>query len=162
MSQINPAFPTSLYSNHWTPQYHHETPCYRQRRTRTCPGLAAAQSERIQKVYVAPGNGGTATTDLLENVDLTAADDLIAFAITEAFGERCPTTDAHCYTCQAWSQYDALRAAATPSAEVSVEELAAIIEREIVAIIHIGDENAEIDGKAAAAALLGKYRMEKR
>ena len=53
-------------------------------------------------------------------------------------------------------------AAATPSAEVSVEELAAIIEREIVAIIHIGDENAEIDGRAAATALLGKYRMEKR
>jgi phosphoribosylamine--glycine ligase len=42
-----------------------------------------AQSERIQKVYVAPGNGGTATTDLLENVDLTSADDLIAFARQE-------------------------------------------------------------------------------
>ncbi len=42
-----------------------------------------AQSERIQKVYVAPGNGGTATTDLLENVELTSADDLIAFARKE-------------------------------------------------------------------------------
>lgn len=52
------------------------------------------------------------------------SDDLIAFAITEAFGERCPTTDDDCYTCQAWSQYDKCRAAATPSAqgaEVSVE-----------------------------------------
>lgn len=42
-----------------------------------------AQSARIQKVYVAPGNGGTASTELLENVNLTAIDDLIAFAKKE-------------------------------------------------------------------------------
>jgi phosphoribosylamine---glycine ligase len=39
-----------------------------------------AQSPRVQKVYVAPGNGGTATEDGLENVDLTQIDDLVAFA----------------------------------------------------------------------------------
>ncbi|MCI2811126.1 phosphoribosylamine--glycine ligase [Eoetvoesiella caeni] len=42
-----------------------------------------AQSERIQKVYVAPGNGGTATTAQLENVALTDAGELIAFAKKE-------------------------------------------------------------------------------
>jgi len=42
-----------------------------------------AQSPRIQKVYVAPGNGGTAREDGLENVDLSAFPDLIAFAQRE-------------------------------------------------------------------------------
>jgi phosphoribosylamine--glycine ligase len=42
-----------------------------------------AQSPRIQKVYVAPGNGGTAREDGLENVNLTAFPDLIEFARTE-------------------------------------------------------------------------------
>jgi phosphoribosylamine--glycine ligase len=39
-----------------------------------------AQSKRVQKVYVAPGNGGTATEEGLENVDLTQVADLVAFA----------------------------------------------------------------------------------
>jgi len=39
-----------------------------------------AQSRRVQKVYVAPGNGGTATEEGLENVELTQIDDLVAFA----------------------------------------------------------------------------------
>jgi phosphoribosylamine--glycine ligase len=39
-----------------------------------------AQSPRVQKVYVAPGNAGTATEEGLENVDLSQIDDLIAFA----------------------------------------------------------------------------------
>ena len=39
-----------------------------------------AQSPRIQKVYVAPGNAGTARENGLENVLLTAVDDLVAFA----------------------------------------------------------------------------------
>ncbi|MEZ5615670.1 MAG: phosphoribosylamine--glycine ligase [Rhodocyclaceae bacterium] len=39
-----------------------------------------AQSPRIQKVYVAPGNAGTARENGLENVPLTAVDDLVAFA----------------------------------------------------------------------------------
>jgi phosphoribosylamine--glycine ligase len=39
-----------------------------------------AQSKRVQKVYVAPGNGGTATEDGLENVDLSKVEDLVAFA----------------------------------------------------------------------------------
>jgi phosphoribosylamine--glycine ligase len=42
-----------------------------------------AQSPRVQKVYVAPGNGGTATEDGLENVDLTDFAELIAFARKE-------------------------------------------------------------------------------
>jgi phosphoribosylamine--glycine ligase len=42
-----------------------------------------AQSPRIQKIYVAPGNGGTAREDGLENVDLTDFADLIAFAKKE-------------------------------------------------------------------------------
>jgi phosphoribosylamine--glycine ligase len=39
-----------------------------------------AQSPRVQKVYVAPGNGGTATEDGLENVELSKTEDLVAFA----------------------------------------------------------------------------------
>jgi phosphoribosylamine---glycine ligase len=39
-----------------------------------------AQSPRVQKVYVAPGNGGTASEDGLENLDLSDFAELIAFA----------------------------------------------------------------------------------
>src|SRR5688572_33235212 len=39
-----------------------------------------AQSRRVQKVYVAPGNAGTAAEDGLENVELTQVEDLVAFA----------------------------------------------------------------------------------
>ena len=39
-----------------------------------------AQSEKVQKVYVAPGNAGTAREDGLENLPITAIPDLIAFA----------------------------------------------------------------------------------
>jgi phosphoribosylamine--glycine ligase len=42
-----------------------------------------AQSPRVQKVFVAPGNGGTAREEGLENVNLTAFPDLIAFAKRE-------------------------------------------------------------------------------
>ncbi|HEY8608931.1 MAG TPA: phosphoribosylamine--glycine ligase [Noviherbaspirillum sp.] len=42
-----------------------------------------AQSERIQKVYVAPGNGGTALDPRLENVDITDPAWLAQFAIKE-------------------------------------------------------------------------------
>ena len=42
-----------------------------------------AQSPRIQKVYVAPGNGGTAREDGLENVAITAIPDLVEFAKQE-------------------------------------------------------------------------------
>ncbi len=43
-----------------------------------------AQSPRVQKVYVAPGNGGTATEPGLENVPLSAIPSLIAFAKRES------------------------------------------------------------------------------
>ncbi len=39
-----------------------------------------AQSPKVQKVYVAPGNAGTAHEDGLENLPLTAIHDLVAFA----------------------------------------------------------------------------------
>src|SRR3974390_1129387 len=42
-----------------------------------------AQSPRVQKVFVAPGNGGTATENGLENVSVSAFPDLIAFARKE-------------------------------------------------------------------------------
>jgi phosphoribosylamine--glycine ligase len=42
-----------------------------------------AQSPKVQKVYVAPGNGGTATENGLENVPLTSIDELISFAKKE-------------------------------------------------------------------------------
>jgi phosphoribosylamine--glycine ligase len=39
-----------------------------------------ARSPKVQKVYVAPGNAGTACEDGLENLPLTAIHDLVAFA----------------------------------------------------------------------------------
>lgn len=39
-----------------------------------------AKSPRVQTVYVAPGNGGTARSDQLKNVALTDTNELIAFA----------------------------------------------------------------------------------
>ena len=40
-----------------------------------------AQSVKIQKIYVAPGNGGTALDSRLENVNITHPDELAEFAI---------------------------------------------------------------------------------
>src|SRR5574340_1021921 len=45
-----------------------------------------AQSPRISKVFVAPGNAGTATEEGVANVTLTAIPDLIEFARKEAIG----------------------------------------------------------------------------
>src|SRR5258706_13350004 len=42
-----------------------------------------AQSPKVQKVFVAPGNGGTATENGLENVSLSSFDELISFAKKE-------------------------------------------------------------------------------
>lgn len=42
-----------------------------------------ARSPRVQTVYVAPGNGGTARASQIENVALTDINDLIEFARTE-------------------------------------------------------------------------------
>lgn len=42
-----------------------------------------AQSERIQMVYVAPGNGGTARDSRLVNVDLTDLEALADFVVAE-------------------------------------------------------------------------------
>src|SRR5690606_26724016 len=42
-----------------------------------------AQSPRIQTVYLAPGNGGTASASNMKNVPISAIDELIAFAKQE-------------------------------------------------------------------------------
>ena len=42
-----------------------------------------AQSPKVQKVFVAPGNGGTATESGLENVDITSIPELVGFARKE-------------------------------------------------------------------------------
>jgi len=44
-----------------------------------------AQSTRVQKVYVAPGNAGTALEPGLENVALSEIPDLVSFAGKEMF-----------------------------------------------------------------------------
>src|SRR5262249_881436 len=43
-----------------------------------------AHSPRVQKVFVAPGNGGTALEPGLENLSLTDTKDLLAFAKRES------------------------------------------------------------------------------
>jgi phosphoribosylamine---glycine ligase len=42
-----------------------------------------AQAERVQTVFVAPGNGGTALDAHLQNVPITAIDELLEFALTQ-------------------------------------------------------------------------------
>ena len=42
-----------------------------------------AQSPRVQKVFVAPGNGGTARENGVENVALSEVPELVAFAKKE-------------------------------------------------------------------------------
>ena len=46
-------------------------------------GWKLAQSPKVQKVFVAPGNGGTATENGLENVAISAIPELIGFAKKE-------------------------------------------------------------------------------
>jgi len=41
----------------------------------TRAGMASAQGAKVQKVYVAPGNAGTALETVLENVAITAIPD---------------------------------------------------------------------------------------
>jgi len=43
-----------------------------------------AQSPRVSKVHVAPGNAGTARDPAIDNVDLTGIDELVAFAKDQA------------------------------------------------------------------------------
>jgi hypothetical protein len=45
-----------------------------------------AQSPRVQKVFVAPGNGGTARDPVLDNVDITDSSALADFAHGEKIG----------------------------------------------------------------------------
>src|SRR5512143_2152319 len=45
-----------------------------------------AQSPRVARVFVAPGNAGTARDDALANVNITAIDALVAFARDEQIG----------------------------------------------------------------------------
>ncbi|HEY6822739.1 MAG TPA: phosphoribosylamine--glycine ligase [Burkholderiales bacterium] len=57
-----------------------------------------AQSPRVQKVFVAPGNGGTATEPGLENAPVTGIAELIAFARRESIaltlvGPEAPLAD---------------------------------------------------------------------
>jgi hypothetical protein len=42
-----------------------------------------AQSERVQRVFVAPGNGGTAADKRLVNVNITEPEALAQFALAE-------------------------------------------------------------------------------
>ena len=45
---------------------------------------ALARSKRVSKIYVAPGNAGTALEVGLYNIPLTATEDLVKFAQDEA------------------------------------------------------------------------------
>ncbi|MBN1070539.1 phosphoribosylamine--glycine ligase [Clostridium botulinum] len=42
------------------------------------------KSQKVEKIFVAPGNGGTATHDKCENINITDIDELIAFAKKES------------------------------------------------------------------------------
>ncbi|MDZ4957284.1 phosphoribosylamine--glycine ligase, partial [Clostridium perfringens] len=40
-----------------------------------------AKNDRVKKIFVAPGNGGTAREDKCENVDITDIDELLKFSL---------------------------------------------------------------------------------
>ena len=49
-----------------------------------------AKSDRVRKIYVAPGNGGTASGSLIiENIDLNKTDELISFAKKKSYRAYC-------------------------------------------------------------------------
>ena len=48
------------------------------------------QSQRVTKVYVAPGNGGTAQAERMENLPLHSNEDLVAFAKDNDIAFACP------------------------------------------------------------------------
>jgi hypothetical protein len=45
-----------------------------------------------------------------EEISMTEYENLVEDAITSAFGERCPEYAEGCFCCEAWKQYDELRA----------------------------------------------------
>lgn len=45
-------------------------------------------------------------------------EDLIAEAITSAFGERCPDYEPECHCCKVWKQYDHLVSATERAAKI--------------------------------------------
>ena len=45
-----------------------------------------AQSSRVETVFVAPGNGGTAQAERMRNVPITDLDALCRFAVAEKIG----------------------------------------------------------------------------
>lgn len=45
-----------------------------------------------------------------EEISMSEYENLVEDAITSAFGERCPEYAEGCFACEAWKQYDALRA----------------------------------------------------
>ena len=58
------------------------------------------------------------------------SDDLIAEAIEDQFGERSPDFHQDCSTCQAWAQYDALRASEQSLSDLSARYEAVCRERD--------------------------------
>src|SRR5437773_9746301 len=63
-------------------------------------GWRLAQSPRVQKIFVAPGNGGTAREAGLENVAISAIDELAEFALAEniyltVVGPEAPRSEEH-------------------------------------------------------------------
>ena len=61
--------------------------------------------------------------------DVTDAMDLIAEALTDFYGERCPDVHPGCHCCEAWAQYDALAARPEPEGMETADEDIAILNR---------------------------------
>src|SRR5690606_38420615 len=68
----------------------------------TCAGALLHHFLRAA-FHTAPG-GTVLTMD-----EIAGETDLIAEAITEAFGERCPDFNPACWCCRAWKRYDYLK-----------------------------------------------------
>lgn len=75
--------------------------------------------------------------------------DLVAEAITEAFGERCPDFEPECHCCKAWAEFDritTLEAELQKAREVQTNNVS-----QIARLLRLADDNGL--GDAARSAL---------
>lgn len=81
--------------------------------------------------------------------------DLIAYAITETFGGRCPDYEETCPCCKAWGQYDALAAAEQRGVEKERERCAKVANDEASTGL-LGASEAQVALRVAAAIRRGE------
>jgi len=91
-------------------------------------------------------------------------DDLIADAITDFWGKRCPDHDADCDTCKVWDRYDALRSAQQRERELmeALEPFAKYAMKDGFGLNHKGEPIPDGDGVGWVYLTNGDFRRAAR